>query len=377
MGVTAHSGTLLVGTKGIPHLWYMLAKFYDHITDHRNRWQLWFWVILFLQAPVGAALGNGQTFGESIFFRTIGLVSKMTAAYFMAYYLFPKVLFRKKYWLFIAWLPIMAYGISVLARTLNIYVCEAILYPNLPNENLLEIILNPVATMDLYLGRFLPFTFWFVFIKIGVDQLRSQQKLAKLEQEKTAAELSFLKAQIHPHFLFNTLNNLYTLTLEKSDEAPEVVIKLSEMLDYLLYHCQAPKVPISREIALIDNYLGLERLRYGERLQLTFHHEIDKLATMISPLILLSPVENAFKHGVSGIAERTLIRIKLTVREGELHFQVWNTKPPTPPVDEREYTKGIGLKNVRSQLALTYPDRHEMLITDTAEDYTVDLHIKL
>ncbi|MEM9261475.1 MAG: hypothetical protein AAGA62_17680, partial [Bacteroidota bacterium] len=89
------------------------------------------------------------------------------------------------------------------------------------------------------------------------------------------------------------------------------------------------------------------------------------------------PVENAFKHGASGITERTLIRITLTVKAGQLHFQVWNTKPPTPPVDERAYTKGIGLKNVSSQLDLTYPDRHVMDITDTSDDYTVDLRIEL
>ncbi|MEM1358481.1 MAG: sensor histidine kinase, partial [Bacteroidota bacterium] len=268
-------------------------------------------------------------------------------------------------------------GISVLARFLNIYIGEALLYPDAPNENLLEIIMRPRETMDIYLGRFLPFTFWFVFVKIGIDQLRSQQQVAQLKQEKTAAELSFLKAQIHPHFLFNTLNNLYTLTLEKSDEAPEVVVKLSEMLDYLLYHAKATKVPIGREIELIENYLGLEELRYGDRLQLTFHYDIDDPTAMISPLLLLSPVENAFKHGASGITERTLIRITLTVKAGQLHFQVWNTKPPTPPVDERAYTKGIGLKNVSSQLDLTYPNRHVMDITDTSDDYTVDLRIEL
>jgi len=355
----------------------MLATFFNHITDQRNRWQLLFWLIVFLEAPVSSAMGSGQPFAEAIIFRLLGLVTKMLAAYFLAYYLIPQVLFRKRYWLFVLWLPVAAYGISVIARFLNIYLGEALLYPDIPNENLLEIMLRPMDTIHIYLGRFLPAAFLFAFIKIGIDQLRGQQQVAQLQQEKATAELSFLKAQIHPHFLFNTLNNLYTLTLEKSDEAPEVVVKLSEMLDYLLYKCQAPKVPIQEEIALLDNYLGLETLRYGERLDLTFQHTIDDPATTISPLILLSPVENAFKHGVSGAAINPAVQIELTVKNGRLHFHVWNTKPTTPPTDERAYTDGIGLQNVRRQLALTYPGKHELTIKDDAAEYTVDLHIEL
>jgi len=209
------------------HLYIMLHRFYDVLFARNNRWQLWFWAIVLMEAPVSAALGNGQGLGESVLFRILGLVTKMLAAYFLAYYLIPKLLFRRKYLLFIVITPVAAVVLSVLARFLNIYVAEALLYPNSPNENLLEIISRLKETIDIYLGRFISVAFWFAFIKTGIDQLRSEKQVEQLSKEKATAELSLLKAQIHPHFLFNTLNNLYTLTLEKSDDAPGVVERLS------------------------------------------------------------------------------------------------------------------------------------------------------
>lgn len=360
-----------------PHLCAMLHRFYEVLFARNNRWQLWFWSIVLLAAPVGAVLGSGQGLGESVLFRVLGLVTKMSAAYFLAYYLIPKVLFRRKYLLFIALVPVAAVVLSVLARFLNIYVGEALLYPDIPNENLLDIIINLGDTVGMYLGRFYPFAFWFAFIKVGIDQLRSQQQVERLSKEKARAELSLLKAQIHPHFLFNTLNNLYTLTLEKSDDAPGVVERLATMLDYLLYQCNVPNVPVRKEIELIENYIQLESLRYGERLDLTFTHHIDYEHATVAPLLLISPVENAFKHGASGNTKAPAISIELVVKAGVLTFRVWNNKPATPVKDETSYTEGIGLANVQNQLKMIYPERHTISITDEEQAYAVDLRIEL
>lgn len=355
----------------------MLYRLYAVLFARDNRWQLWFWAIVFMEAPVSAALGNGQGLGESVLFRALGLVTKMLAAYFLAYYLIPKLLFRRKYLLFIVVTPVAAIAFSVLARFLNIYVAEALLYPDYPNENLLDIISRLKETIDIYLGRFIPIALWFAFIKLGVDQLRSEKQVEQLNKEKATAELRLLKAQIHPHFLFNTLNNLYTLTLEKSDEAPGVVERLSAMLDYLLYHCNTPRVPVNKEIELIENYIKLEALRYGERLDLTFSYRSDDEHATIAPLLLISPVENAFKHGASGNVEAPAIDIELVVAGGVLTLQVWNNKPVYPAKDEASYTEGIGLVNVQSQLKMIYPERHTLTITPEAEEYTVDLRIEL
>lgn len=249
--------------------------------------------------------------------------------------------------------------------------------PEVPRESVIEIITDFKFTLDLYFNRVFSVALWFIFVKFGVDKFQNEQKLALLSQEKATAELSFLKAQIHPHFLFNTLNNLYTLTLEKSDEAPAIIIKLANMLDYLLYQCNASRVPVQKEIELIQNYIGLESLRYGERLNLNFVHEVDDSTIEIAPLLLLSPVENAFKHGTSGMSEQAWINISLIVVGKHMHFRVENAKATNPIQDERNYTDGIGLKNIKNQLLLTYPDRHQLEIQDQNDQFIVDLKIEL
>ena len=347
------------------------------IFTHNDRWQIWYWVIVLIEAPFGSLLGNGQTMEEAIIFRLVGMLPKMMAGYFFAYYLLPQVLFKRRYLLFGLLLPLASILLTIIARVLNIYVAEAIMYPEMPNESLLTILEELGYTFYGYFVRVFPFAFWFAFIKVGLDQVRYQQQLVQLREEKATAELKFLKAQIHPHFLFNTLNNLYSLSLDKSDEAPGVVVKLSEILDYVLYQCNAPRVPIIKEVELIQNYLGLEALRYGERLDLSFDHRIKDPNIAVAPLLLLSPVENAFKHGVSGVTNNPKIKIDLAVEEATLHFRVWNTRPEIKAKDEQSYTEGIGLKNIRSQLQLTYPDRHQLDIEGSDHYFQVDLQISL
>ncbi|MEM7575578.1 MAG: sensor histidine kinase [Bacteroidota bacterium] len=355
----------------------LMQQFFTQLFTKANRWQLWFWLIVFMEALLGSVLGNGQTLAVAAIFRGVGLITKVIAAYLLAYYLIPKVLFKRRYISFIGLFILSGLLLTIVARFLNIHVAEALLFPEVPRESLGTILNQMSFTVNLYFGRVFNFAFWFAFIKIGIDHLRSQQQLTQLSREKAEAELNFLKAQIHPHFLFNTLNNLYTLCLEKSDEAPEVVEKLSDMLDYVLYQCSVPKVPIQKEIDLLNNYLGLEAMRYGHRLELSFEHEVDQAECLLAPLILLSPVENAFKHGASGATVSPKIKIDLLVAEGMLNFSVWNTKPSVAPTDERAYTAGIGLKNVRSQLALTYPNRHKLSIREDETTYQVDIFISL
>ena len=132
-----------------------------------------------------------------------------------------------------------------------------------------------------------------------------------------------MKAQIHPHFLFNTLNNLYVLTLQKSDKASDIVLKLSEMLDYMLYKCNENRVTIAQEVQLIQNYIDLEQLRYGDRLELVFNKNIDNHQTQIAPLILVSLIENAFKHGASGSVAVPKIKIDFVIKNEQLLFSIY------------------------------------------------------
>ncbi|WP_310556014.1 histidine kinase [Flavobacterium sp.] len=182
------------------------------------------------------------------------------------------------------------------------------------------------------------------------EKLREKQQL--LEKEKLETELNFLKAQINPHFLFNTLNNIYALAIKKSDQTPDVVIKLSKLLRFVLYETKATRIAINKEIQFLNDYIELEKIRYNNRLKIEFNYKIDSDSATIVPLLLIPFVENAFKHGASETISKGFIKIQLKVENNELFFQVDNT---FEYVSENEIRDGIGLKNLKRQLELMYP----------------------
>ncbi|WP_160164101.1 sensor histidine kinase [Nafulsella turpanensis] len=213
-------------------------------------------------------------------------------------------------------------------------------------------------------------------LKQQKSQLEMKQRNILLEKEKASTELHFLKAQIHPHFLFNTLNNLYVLSLKKSDKAPETVIKLSEILDYILYKGNEEIVSVEKEVKLLDNYIALEQLRYSNQLKISFVKNIENESVEVSPLLLLTIVENAFKHGASGSLDAPLIKIELIVKDQQLFFKVFNTKSLCFEADNTEIKQGIGVSNIRRQLALIYRE-YDFAIQESKEDYLVTLSINL
>jgi two-component system LytT family sensor kinase len=233
-------------------------------------------------------------------------------------------------------------------------------------------------------------------LKFSKDWMLQQQKLQEKDRQQVATELSFLKSQIHPHFFFNTLNNLYSLTLQKSDLAPEVVLKLSDLMSYMLYESEAPLVPLDKEICSLENYLSLERLRFGDRLSLSFDspHLPDSprpsdppgstvppaptIPIRIPPLILLTFAENSFKHGMNQTIGAGRIAITLKVVARELWFEIDNPVGPRhtsyPTTNEKN---GIGLKNVIRRLDLLYGPRYHLDITETEGRFHVTLKIPL
>ncbi len=211
-------------------------------------------------------------------------------------------------------------------------------------------------------------------------QLLQKEKQNALKSSAMAhqAHIKMLRYQLNPHFLFNTLNNLYALTLAKSDVAPAVVMKLSDMLDYILYQCNEPTVTMQQEVDLIQSYIDLEKLRHGARLQVTFQSELDNPNTSIAPLILLSLVENAFKHGAHHRIQQPMIDIYLRVADRELYMMVENTKVPQQFMEGIiSANQGIGKVNLQRQLTLNYYKLHHLTIEDTEEIYRVTLTINL
>ncbi|MEL6251489.1 MAG: sensor histidine kinase [Bacteroidota bacterium] len=334
-----------------------------------------FWLAVLLIAPIYSGPCDDNLL--PYIYRAIGIPTKMLATYVLVYYQIPKFLQKGKYLQFGLSLVLSVYVFTVLYRTINVYVAEPLANQSDYQEPIWEIMTDLSFTIGVYLVPAYFFSFVFLFVKMIKNRAEERNQLNVLEKEKAISELNFLKAQIHPHFLFNTLNNLYALTLDKSDKAPEVVEKLSEMLDHMLYKSNQEKVPIQKEIDLIQNFIDLETLRYGNRLRLSFKKEVENEDATISPLVLLSIVENAFKHGVSGAIGEAIIRIHLEVKDYILYFTVFNTKPPMIQEDRANYKGGIGTKNVKRQLELIYPDRHSWHIDEQEDTYEVQLSIEL
>jgi len=209
-------------------------------------------------------------------------------------------------------------------------------------------------------------------IKLVFSWLNVQKENQQLIIEKIESELKFLKSQIHPHFLFNTLNNLYCLTVDKSDKAPEVVLKLSELLDYMLYECSPKFVSLEKEIHQLRNYISLESLRYSDRLSVEVILSGNIAHQKIAPLLLITLMENCFKHGVMNAAGNCWINVTITALENTVEIVLKNSKTNS----NHSSNSGIGLQNVRSQLNLLYPERHTISINERLNEFETNILIK-
>ncbi|MBK8955693.1 MAG: histidine kinase [Saprospiraceae bacterium] len=215
-------------------------------------------------------------------------------------------------------------------------------------------------------------------IRVPMDWLKMQSEKKELITRTVETELQSLKNQINPHFLFNTLNNLYALALKKSDQAPEVVLKLSDMMRYMLYECNERMVQIEQEIRYIRNYIELEKLRYSAESQIILEVDEQLAKYKIAPLLLIPFVENSFKHGMQTSLDQAFIRIRAKLEGNDLHFTVHNSKPQTTPEQAKpKPIGGVGLVNARRRLELIYPMRYKLSIQDTPESFKVELQIDL
>jgi hypothetical protein len=204
--------------------------------------------------------------------------------------------------------------------------------------------------------------------------LKISNRWKQSEKEKLNAELSYLKAQINPHFLFNTLNSIYSLAIEKSDQTPAAIVKLSGMMRYVISDAGHHLVPLSKEIEYIRNYIELQKIRFGDSVPLAFQVNGLPAGEEIAPLILISFVENAFKHGVNA-AEDADIRITINISPHQLDFTAFNNKVTIQAMPEDK--GGLGIENTRQRLQLLYPGRHTLEITDDPHYFSVSLLLKL
>ena len=203
----------------------------------------------------------------------------------------------------------------------------------------------------------------------------ANNRLSQLQKENAEAELRVLKGQINPHFLFNSLNGIYSMSLSKADETPDTVLKLSEILRYVIYDTNSNQISLSKEVKFLQDYIDLQKIRSDSRAKLTFNINGDTDKFLIAPMLLLPLVENSFKHGVKGSPGKSYINIDLCVKDRDFSFTIENNRGEVDEIEGNEY-KGIGIENVRKRLSMIYPGVHEFAVTDSKSFFRVCINIK-
>lgn len=336
----------------------------------RMRWLyhaiFWLLVLFFYTMFFGHQSGN---YLNTFLFVSALLIITIATSYFFIYFLIPRYFEKHRYGLFILF-SIYTVLASLYLETLAAFLMLLlfIFWANKPPDQ---------ASIDVY---FLVVALYFVvFLVIAIKLLRTwysrQQALQEISRQKLETELKMLKSQIQPHFLFNSLNSIYALSLKKSDEAPEMIIKLSGILDYLLYECDAEQVPLEKEIQVIEDYIELQKVRYGEKLDLNFEVLGEPVNTVIVPMLFLPLVENSFKHGADSQRMNPWIRIKLEVLENRVLFSISNSHRGKKAKSSAH--SGIGLANLEKRLQLLYPGRYRFELEMTEDKFEINLQLEL
>lgn len=328
---------------------------------HGLIWMSYALLLLFLDSGTGSFVLTLRNTLIHVFFM-------MAMVYFNYEYLIPQYLSKKRFF---------TYFFFLVATALVIMPIELLcLYWNIATEDDLKAQIDLLTKQSGHLIFLMLTLIVSTILKITKEWLLQQAVQKDLENKNLQSELSFLKSQINPHFLFNTLNSLYALTLKKSDKAPELVLQLSDMMRYMLYKSNEKEVPLIQEIKYIQNYLALERTRYGDKARIEFDYVGEPAsAYKIAPLLFITFLENSFKHGLSQSIEHGFVECLIYAEDDWIDFTIQNSK--TQERDERYFQGGIGLVNVRRRLELIYPKHYELDISETEDTYVVNLRVKV
>jgi len=298
----------------------------------------------------------------------IKVVDLAIMIYVTNYLFIPFLLYKKRY----IWFTLSFIAMIVASSVWKMYILGTVTH----NPQLKDITINLKGRIyDNMLPHFLLVIAGAPF-KLMRDYGKAQRRMAEIAKEKAETELNFLKSQINPHFLFNSLNSVYFLINKDNSEARNALHKFSEMLRYQLYEMMRDKnIPIEKEIRYLEDYVDLQKLRKDEKYSVEFNYSPDVKDFAIEPLILIPFVENAFKHISHNNDKMNFIKIDMTRNNGEFHFSVKNSKDANQR--STELHGGIGLNNVKRRLELLYPNTHELSINDNEETYQADLKIKI
>ncbi len=341
---------------------WSLQRIYRHIAY----WCFW----LLLYASVNST-NSASGFGFWIKVELIIMLIKLPYTYLMLYFLVPQYLIKRKYYQFFFFALLATAAGGTIVWSLHYYYLLDFSHFKKP-----ESFFSPAffyKALDLvYIATF-P-----IILKLQQFYQQQEKQNREIIEQKLNAELELLKNQLQPHFLFNTLNNLYAMVLTNDKNAGKAVLHLSSMMSYMLYECNGNAIALEKEIEHLKNYIELEKIRYGKRVKVSFEYGGDIETKDIAPLLLFGFVENAFKHGVGEKIDEAWIRINCWVKNGTLDFLVENSVN-RDEYDSKEGIKinaGIGLQNIKKRLSLIYPQKHELKIKST-ETYQVHLKLNL
>jgi len=344
---------------------------------HLLFWLCWwiFFGILYSYTAKVSLLPNFERLPFAMVDALVFLIPHMFLSYSLMYYVIPKFVFSGRYFkagILVLFFFLVTASISALIGTYLLPVIRVAIF-----GRDYDYIFNPTYLLSLLAGLRGAITIGGLAaaIKLMKHWYAKEQRNLQLQKENTEAGLRLLKAQIHPHFLFNTLNNIYSFTQNTSAEASGMITRLSSLLRYTLYEGNQPLVPLQKELQMVQDYIGIEKIRYGNQMEL--HIDLPERTTnyYIAPLLLLPLVENCFKHGTSQMLEQPWVHLQATIVNDQLHIKLLNGKVNEETTDAP--VPGIGIRNVKERLSLLNPGKHELHITSEEEVFIVNLKVEL
>lgn len=352
------------------------------ILNHLGIWIVFSIIYLWAFIPSFWEL-SGELLQSKVIFKLSYIPFIAIAVYLNFYILIPLFLFKKKHILYLASLSFFWFYAKAIYKLCQLYIVpkttefidSLINFINPPKEvDNLTFYISSLSPSDLITDIFISLLLS-IIIAILIDRYKREVKAELLEKQKLHAELKFLKAQIQPHFLMNSLNNLYGMVLPISKDASNVIIGLSEILRYIIYESKETYVSIKKEVDMIKHYLELEKVRLGEKVDINFSVEGSLDSYKIPPTLLIVFIENSFKHGAYSSIENGWLDISLSVENQVLFFKIENSIEVNKIKKLKEI--GIGIANVRKRLDLLYPNNYSLKIFNEEESYLVVLEIKL
>ncbi|MEM8523604.1 MAG: histidine kinase [Bacteroidota bacterium] len=344
---------------------------WERLSRHIAYWLLWSVFLVVVNSLVGNAIdfvGGNSVLWQWIAFEAVVLPVKIGAAYTIAYFLMPQFLYKEQYGAFLIWSVLALLFFAILLYLIYAYFVHPIIFLDAEYYTIEQFAYKGIQLIYI--------TALVASIKFFQNYLHEQQRNQTLMRQKVEAELKYLRNQIQPHFLFNTLNNIYGMVLSDDKNAGEAIVKLSNLLSFMLYEGNTEAILLSKEVEMLESYIELERLRYQRKLDFNSSKNKITAGLKIAPLLLMPFVENAFKHGPAKEEQQSFINLSLEVQQNILYFSIDNSYNKEVKTSNDYIQSGIGLENIKKRLSLLYPDKHSLNISE-GNTFEVSLMIDL